>query len=807
MSILGLCSFMSCTQAQNQQTKIQQKPHPKAQEVKVNSTAKVVTKRHPNELFNSKVQKHPKILEAESIIEGFNSKNLTPSNWLSLYQRNSSILVDIQNDMHLDYSIKSEIQTLLTQFDLFQVMGDSLWRKELLALVPLKDALLKDMIQSLDEGVDSSKLYESILALDSQARLYPLQQYFSVELNYNLTIESIKKYHKWQSSLDAAMAPRLSIHLDPISIYKALGDQSQEAFKLLGELPQQKYSMRYFNDNDSLIISNVKEIQQKTDDSKLKMWFEQYDAWLGRRSQNQDQDSSHFEKYLEQISKLPFDSTVIPFNEDYLDSISTYELYKLYQLVKLNNKVFPKDKLQNRMNTLLGDYSLDDYFLKELDFHQYEELIFSDKSLKLEDKQRKLIQLYLQTRQFEKLEYILANLEDTYIKTLKDLIQREYSSRAKLNWVPYLAHKSDSSGVLSLARIILSESPELDLAYETLMPYFEQQQWMTLLQEIEARHPYEERPVLWQAIFHKEKGDFKTSLALLNKAREIDPSDGGQEPGRRMRVYEELAYIESKLGNNENAQTWKQVVKAIRQGEEGDKYFKLGLKSQSLALYEKALNEFSDAYCIQSRLAVQYDKLGMKDKARQHYEKAFGLMPLSFGRKESHCFNCEGIFHTDMGREIALKSFEHTEQHNQSQEIKPKVYYLRGMVYNKADQHELALENFQQAIQLDSAYYNAWIHAYDLIEGKQAKEDFLIKILQKGWRTRSINQYLISTKKLGPYIDAIKSLPPKPILEIEDKELNRGESYSSFNKDVEFTLSENAYVKLYRAIIYSSQKK
>ena len=73
--------------------------------------------------------------------------------------------------------------------------------------------------------------------------------------------------------------------------------------------------------------------------------------------------------------------------------------------------------------------------------------------------------------------------------------------------------------------------------------------------------------------------------------------------------------------------------------------------------YREALEIFSDAYCIQSRLAVQLNRQGRRKEALEHYRRAYELMPSSFGRVESHCFGCESVFQSAEAQSIAEQVF------------------------------------------------------------------------------------------------------------------------------------------------------
>jgi len=74
-------------------------------------------------------------------------------------------------------------------------------------------------------------------------------------------------------------------------------------------------------------------------------------------------------------------------------------------------------------------------------------------------------------------------------------------------------------------------------------------------------------------------------------------------------------------------------------------------------MYRQSLTHFADAYCIQSRLAIRLSQAGRLDEAAEHYQRAYELMPDSFGRIESHCFGCEGVFDGTEAQHMAEKVF------------------------------------------------------------------------------------------------------------------------------------------------------
>jgi tetratricopeptide (TPR) repeat protein len=117
------------------------------------------------------------------------------------------------------------------------------------------------------------------------------------------------------------------------------------------------------------------------------------------------------------------------------------------------------------------------------------------------------------------------------------------------------------------------------------------------------------------------------------------------------------------------------------------------------------LNEFADAYCIQSRLAIQLAALGRHEEALKHYQRAFELMPDSFGRMESHCFGCEGTFSSKTAQGVAETTFQRLLLLTPD---KPQLHYLIGYLRTTQGRHKEASAHYRKAVSLDRDYLNAW---------------------------------------------------------------------------------------------------
>ena len=226
-----------------------------------------------------------------------------------------------------------------------------------------------------------------------------------------------------------------------------------------------------------------------------------------------------------------------------------------------------------------------------------------------------------------------------------------------------------------------------------------------MLDELYALDAYQERPLIWKAQLLLDQGRLEEAEKTARQAVTIDPSDGEEGKGDRMRVYAVLSDILAKKGDETQSKFFKAVVRAIRLSEDADDFWQAGLLTKAIAMYEEGLTQFADAYCMHSRLALRAAELGQMDLAREHYLRAFELMPDSFGRVESHCFGCEGVFQEGPGRDIASEVFAELVKKNPE---KPQVQYLMGYLQEAKEEYRPALASLQEAVRLDPKYLNAW---------------------------------------------------------------------------------------------------
>jgi tetratricopeptide (TPR) repeat protein len=257
---------------------------------------------------------------------------------------------------------------------------------------------------------------------------------------------------------------------------------------------------------------------------------------------------------------------------------------------------------------------------------------------------------------------------------------------------------------LRIVEAVLRKVGDFDPAYELLIEV-QGANALPLLEALHERDHFEERPLIWKAAVLLKEGRTDEAAAVARQAIAVDPSDGGQKFGRRMRVYGILADALERKGDTAQANTFREAVKAIRISEEGDKFVEAGLVQRGIKLYDEALRHFDDAYCIQSRLAVQLAEQGREQEAAEHYRRAYELMPSSFGRVETHCFGCEGVFRGRTAQKVAEEVFIGMVKKDPT---RPQLHYLLGYLRENQGRSAEALKHYQKAVELDPDYLNAW---------------------------------------------------------------------------------------------------
>jgi tetratricopeptide (TPR) repeat protein len=321
----------------------------------------------------------------------------------------------------------------------------------------------------------------------------------------------------------------------------------------------------------------------------------------------------------------------------------------------------------------------------------------------------RLAALYHQANRPKDVLFLLENSPQWQVRDLSQVTQGSISTDRKSSHLSNLV----ASALLQLdrkeeARKVLhafqQKSASNDDAFALLLA-LEPDNALARLDELFARDPFEERPLIWKAHLLFKQGKLEEAEAAARQAISIDPSDGEQGPGNRMRVYAVLADIREARGDAAEATVLRGAVTAIRLSENADRFYYAGLITRATGMYREALTHFSDAYCIQSRLALRLAQSGDAAGAEEHYRRAYELMPDSFGRVESHCFGCERAFEGERAQSIAERVF--TQIAAKTPE-KPQVHYLLAYLRFEQDRLQDALSSFREAVRLDPQYLNAW---------------------------------------------------------------------------------------------------
>jgi tetratricopeptide (TPR) repeat protein len=261
-----------------------------------------------------------------------------------------------------------------------------------------------------------------------------------------------------------------------------------------------------------------------------------------------------------------------------------------------------------------------------------------------------------------------------------------------------------------LARKILVAKPDDDNVYAVLVDV-EGIRCLPFLDDLIQRDRFEERPLIWKAEVLRRAGQLDAAEAAARAALQIDPTDGEQHAGDRVRAYSVLAGILEAGGKKSDAAFFSNVVASVRMAEEGDRFTELGLIERSIPLYEQAEVLFGAAYCVQWRLAERLQAMGRTAEAEMHYAIAFERMPEQFGRVASFCFGCEGAFRSGASRSAAERVLAGLLD---KEPVRPQVYYLMGLLREAQDRKSEAADYFKKALEKDPEYFDAMRALRDL---------------------------------------------------------------------------------------------
>ena len=314
-----------------------------------------------------------------------------------------------------------------------------------------------------------------------------------------------------------------------------------------------------------------------------------------------------------------------------------------------------------------------------------------------------------------------------------------------------LADTGDRDGALRVLRVLIHRSPGYDAGYDLLVKLAGPQS-IAELDALYLRDQFEERPLIWKAQVLLQARQLQAAEETIRRAIAIDPSDGEQPANDRLRAYAVLADIVDAKGQQKDAAVYRQALQAIRLSERADQFHAVGLYDRALTMYRESLDRFSDAYCIQSRLAIQLSKQGRHQEAVAHYRRAYELMPDSFGRVESHCFGCESVFADANARSIAEEVFTQALQKDRE---KPQTHYLLGYLRKEQGRPVEALQSFRNAVALDDSYLNAWKQLNQLSEltyiDPAEREIAQLKLLQLDPQQKHVQYELLEVRNLADF--------------------------------------------------------
>lgn len=321
-----------------------------------------------------------------------------------------------------------------------------------------------------------------------------------------------------------------------------------------------------------------------------------------------------------------------------------------------------------------------------------------------------IVSLYAEAGQHREALTILEEAPGWRVADLMDLSVRSGGEQIQVIGAESLAAVGQTDKAVALLKDYLRyQNNSEDSAYQVLLK-IDPQGAGEFFRILQKEAPFEERPLIWQAVILKEEGKLEAAERLARQAIAIDPTDGEENARDRLRAYKVLGEI-LVAEDEAEAEIFEQIVAAVDLAEVADDYRVAGLDSMALERYRESMNLFADAYCVRFRAAVELEEMGKIEEAKTHFEKAYELMPDQFGRIESHCFGCEGAFKGKRAESIAERVFKRMLEERPEQ---ASLHYLMGYLKESQGDADAALRFFQKAVEIDPLYYNAWQHIQSL---------------------------------------------------------------------------------------------
>ncbi|MFT5387555.1 MAG: tetratricopeptide (TPR) repeat protein, partial [Candidatus Omnitrophota bacterium] len=350
----------------------------------------------------------------------------------------------------------------------------------------------------------------------------------------------------------------------------------------------------------------------------------------------------------------------------------------------------------------------------------------------LNDAAKMLLEIYHTQERYDDVLALIKEYPYFSVYDVRGLI-KSYKSGFNAAYVVANAfyHTGKKDLALSIAKEIINQEAGHDLTYELIIKILSETEALELLEFQYRRDRFEERPLIFKAEILLKGNKVDEALVAIEQAIAIDPSDGEQGKGSRMRAYHVMSEIMGANGDAEKQAFYASVVNAIRKSEMADAYYANGMIMRALDIYRASLETFEDAYCIQSRMAVKLEGVGRYKEAEEHFQKAYELMPNSFGRQESHCFGCELVFANTRRQSIADKVFLNLLKKEPNN---PKVHYLLGYLRMEEGKMSEARDLFRKATVLDPIYINAWKKRKEVKESismsREESDDIIINIVK-----------------------------------------------------------------------------
>ena len=318
----------------------------------------------------------------------------------------------------------------------------------------------------------------------------------------------------------------------------------------------------------------------------------------------------------------------------------------------------------------------------------------------LDEDLRRLVDLYGRLGRHQDVLYLTRNAVWWSVGDVADVVDIPMA----VHVAAALAASGSTSNATAILKAHLYVAQGDDKAY-ALLAGIEGVALIPWLDSLYARDRFEERPLIWKAEILRKAGKLDEAEKTVRGALKVDPTDGEEPPGDRVRAYAVLGDILSDKGKKEDSEFFRNVVKSVRVAENGDRLTAVGLLKRSIKVYEEAESAFADAYCVQWRLAERLHSTGKFDEAEKHYQTAFERMPEQFGQVANFCFGCEGVFDKEHSRSVAERVLgKLVETHPD----RPQIHFMIGQLREAQGRETEAYLSFKKDVELDPGYLDAW---------------------------------------------------------------------------------------------------